>query len=51
MSTSRMIFGKNSEIFESEDRFLYVIEALNEDEDEEGSSYEIDPDLWRGRIH
>ena len=51
MSLSRMIFGKNKDQTEEENRFLYIIEAQNDDEDGDGAAYEIDSDQWRGRIH
>ena len=51
MSTSRMIFGKNNDVTEDQNRFLYIIEALNVDEDGDSVISEIDADQWRGRIH
>ena len=50
MSLSRMIFGKNDHTDE-ENRFLYILEAQNDDEDGDSAAYEIDSDQWRGRIH
>ena len=44
MSLSRMIFGKNTDFTDDENRFLYIIEALNEDEDGEDATFEIDAD-------
>ena len=51
MSTSRMIFGKKDDHFDEENRFLYIIEAQNDDDEENGSNYEIDGEQWRGRIY
>ena len=51
MSTSRMFFGNNDDITDEEKRFLLVIEPVNQDDDEDGNNFEIDADLWRGRIY
>jgi hypothetical protein len=50
MSLSRIIFRKNEDKTE-ENRFLYIVEAQNDDEDGDNAVYEIDYDQWRGRIH
>ena len=44
MSLSRMIFGKNSDQTDEENRFLYIVEAQNDDEDGDNAVYEIDSD-------
>ena len=51
MSLSRIIFGKNEDKTDEENRFLYIVEAQNDDEDGDSAAYEIDSDQWRGRIH
>ena len=44
MSTSRMIFGKDLDQTDEQNRFLYIVEAQNDDEDGDNAAYEIDSD-------
>ena len=44
MSLSRIIFGKNENQSDEENRFLYIVEAQNDEEDGYNAAYEIDSD-------
>ena len=44
ISLSRMIFGKNENQSDEENHFLYIVEAQNDDQDEDSAAYKIDSD-------
>ena len=50
MATSRMIFGKLTDLTDDAKRFLYIVETVNREEEDQ-KALEIDEEEWRGKIH
>ena len=50
MATSRMMFGRTTDLSDDDKRFLYIIETVNRQDDDQ-KAREIDIEEWRGKIH